>query len=36
LKKIDKKQKEIDNVLALSPDEALQLSDLLDKSRSTP
>lgn len=35
LKKIDKKQKEIDNVLALSPAEALQLSDLLDKSRST-
>jgi len=34
LTEIDKRQKEIDNVLALSSDEAQQLSDLLDKSRS--
>jgi len=33
LKEIDKKQKEIDNVLSLSAEEATQLSDLLDKSR---
>lgn len=35
LKEIEKKQKEIDEVLALSPDEALQLSNLLDKCRGT-
>jgi DNA-binding MarR family transcriptional regulator len=35
LKEINKKQKDIDNVLALSADEAHQLSDLLDKSRSS-
>lgn len=33
LKEIDKHQKHIDNVLALSDDEAHQLSELLDKSR---
>jgi DNA-binding MarR family transcriptional regulator len=33
LKEIEKKQKEIDNALSLSPEEATQLSDLLDKSR---
>jgi DNA-binding MarR family transcriptional regulator len=33
LKEIDKRQKEIDQVLALSPEEATQLSDLLDKCR---
>lgn len=33
LKEIEKKQKEIDNVLSLSAEEATQLSDLLDKSR---
>jgi DNA-binding MarR family transcriptional regulator len=33
LKEIEKKQKEIDEVLALSPEEALQLSNLLDKCR---
>ncbi len=33
LKAIDKKQHQIDSVLVLSDDEALMLSDLLDKSR---
>jgi DNA-binding MarR family transcriptional regulator len=33
LKEIDKHQKHIDNVLALSEEEARQLSELLDKSR---
>jgi hypothetical protein len=33
LKAIDKKQHQIDSVLLLSDDEALLLSDLLDKSR---
>lgn len=33
LKEIDKHQKHIDNVLALSEEEAYQLSDLLDRSR---
>jgi DNA-binding MarR family transcriptional regulator len=33
LKAIDKKQHQIDSVLLLSDDEALMLSDLLDKSR---
>lgn len=33
LKEIDKHQRHIDNVLALSEEEAQQLSDLLDKSR---
>lgn len=33
LKEIEKRQKEIDEVLALSPEEASQLSDLLDKCR---
>ena len=33
LKAIDKKQNQIDSVLTLSDDEALMLSDLLDKSR---
>jgi DNA-binding MarR family transcriptional regulator len=33
LKEIDRHQKHIDNVLALSEEEAHQLSDLLDKSR---
>jgi DNA-binding MarR family transcriptional regulator len=33
LKEIEKQQKEIDHVLALTPEEATQLSDLLDKSR---
>lgn len=35
LKEIDKGQKHIDHVLSLSEDEATQLSDLLDKCRST-
>ena len=34
LQEIDKRQKEIDQVLSLSPEEAAQLSDLLDKARS--
>jgi DNA-binding MarR family transcriptional regulator len=33
LRTIDKKQDQIDNVLLLSDDEAIKLSDLLDKSR---
>lgn len=33
LKEIDKREKEIDNVLSLSQEEATQLSDLLDKCR---
>ena len=33
LRAIDKKQNQIDNVLLLSDEEALMLSDLLDKSR---
>ena len=33
LRSIDKKQNQIDNVLVLSDEEALMLSDLLDKSR---
>ena len=33
LKEIDKKQKEFDGVLSLSAEEAIQLSDLLDKCR---
>lgn len=33
LKAIDKKQNQIDNVLTLTDEEALMLSDLLDKSR---
>jgi DNA-binding MarR family transcriptional regulator len=33
LKDIDKKQKEFDAVISLSPEEATQLSDLLDKAR---
>lgn len=35
LNELDKKQKELDTVLALSPAEAVQLSDLLDRSRRT-
>ena len=35
LKEIDKKQKELDEILAITPEEALQLSDLLDKCRKT-
>lgn len=33
LKAIDKKQNQIDNILLLTDEEAIQLSDLLDKSR---
>ncbi|MBL0744546.1 MarR family winged helix-turn-helix transcriptional regulator [Chryseolinea lacunae] len=33
LRTIDKKQSELDNILSLSDEEALQLSNLLDKSR---
>lgn len=33
LKAIDKKQQQIDGILTLSEEEAIQLSDLLDKSR---
>jgi DNA-binding MarR family transcriptional regulator len=33
LREIDKRQKEIDQVLTISPEEATQLSDLLDKCR---
>lgn len=35
LKEIDKRQKEIDHVLSISAEEAVQLSDLLDKCRTS-